>query len=175
MGAHVSSGGEWVDKPSGVLQGAGALLLWWWDGAGVVHPVFILLGFPWKGDITPTSVSPRHQVWGSTFSTLWQFLQPQLPGAVSLRDRVHVAHRGGRGLLCPALLQPLRAGVPRHLRLRLPAGLQRGCPGPGQPPGHLLWPQPPATLLLCLARHGRGLPLRPARGQARLRRCLQER
>lgn len=109
--------GEWVDKPSGVLQDAGVLELWWWDGAGVVHPVSILLGFPWKGDITPTSVSSRHQMWGSTFSTLWQFLQPQLPGAVSLRDRVHVAHRGGRGLLRPALLQPLRAGIPRHLCL----------------------------------------------------------
>lgn len=76
--------GEWVDKRSGGLQGAGVLVVWWWDGAGVVHPVSVLLGFPWKGDITPTSVSPRHQMRGSAFSTLWQFLQPQLPGAVSL-------------------------------------------------------------------------------------------
>lgn len=75
--------GEWMNKPMEFCR----MLVFWYSGGGielVLCILSILLGSPWKGDITLTSVSSRHQMWGSTFSTLWQFLQPQLPRAVSL-------------------------------------------------------------------------------------------
>lgn len=110
--------GEGAAEPSGALQGTGVLIVpvvgWSRCRAPRLHPIRLPLE---KGTSHPPLCSPRHQMRGGAFSTLRQFLQPQLPGAVPLRDGVHVADRGGRGLLRPALLQPLRAGVPRRLRL----------------------------------------------------------
>lgn len=76
---HVLQGEGW---PSSV--GVCRVLVFWRCWRGAVYPIFIPLGFPWKGDTTSTFVSPRHQMWGRALSTFRQFLQPQLPRAVPL-------------------------------------------------------------------------------------------